>query len=73
MRPRSKSSVDLNRLEEHFASRCRAAIKIPYGLHREEVAVAKLDLPGRVTADACLELAAVVGDGWPCLASARRA
>ena len=36
VRPRSKSTVDLNRLEEHFAARCRAVIKIPYDAHLEE-------------------------------------
>src|SRR6202035_148353 len=49
VRPRSKSSVDLNRLEEHFASRCRAVVKIPYDPHLEEGAEVELDLLSRPT------------------------
>ena len=30
IRPRSKSTVDLDRLEHHFAGRCRAVARIPY-------------------------------------------
>ena len=67
VRPKSKSSVDLNRLEEHFASRCRAVIKIPYDSHLEEGAEVELDLLASQTADAYLALGALVGDGlaWP--------
>jgi MinD-like ATPase involved in chromosome partitioning or flagellar assembly len=72
VRPRSRSSVDLNRLEEHFASRCRAVIKIPYDSHLEEGAEVELDLLSRATADAYLALAAVIGDGLAMPARARR-
>ncbi|MFC4063000.1 AAA family ATPase [Planomonospora corallina] len=64
VRPRSKSTVDLDRLEAHFAARCRAVVRIPYDPHLEEGAEIDLDrlLPG--TRDAYLRLAASVGDGF---------
>jgi MinD-like ATPase involved in chromosome partitioning or flagellar assembly len=67
IRPKSKSTVDLDRLEHHFASRCRAVVRIPYDPHLEEGAEVELDLLGSGTAEAYLALAAVVGDGlaWP--------
>lgn len=67
IRPKSKSTVDLSRLEHHFAARCRAVVRIPYDPHLEEGAEIELDLLGGDTADAYLALAAVVGDGlaWP--------
>ncbi len=73
VRPRSKSTVDLNRLEEHFAARCRAVVKIPYDPHLEEGAEVELDLLSRATTDAYLALAAEVGDGLAMPARARRA
>ncbi|MGA8457535.1 MAG: MinD/ParA family protein, partial [Streptosporangiaceae bacterium] len=72
VRPKSKSSVDLSRLEEHFASRCRAVVKIPYDSHLEEGAEVELDLMARPTLDAYLALAAVIGDGLAMPARARR-
>jgi MinD-like ATPase involved in chromosome partitioning or flagellar assembly len=67
IRPKSKSTVDLDRLERHFASRCRAVARIPYDPHLEEGAEVELELLGSGTAEAYLALAAVVGDGlaWP--------
>ena len=64
IRPRSKSSVDLDRLEQHFASRCRAVIRIPYDPHLEEGAEVELEMLNSDTADAYLSLAATVGDGF---------
>ncbi len=72
VRPRSRSSVDLNRLQEHFAARCRAVIKIPYDSHLEEGAEVELDLLSRSTTDAYLALAAEIGDGLAMPARARR-
>jgi MinD-like ATPase involved in chromosome partitioning or flagellar assembly len=63
IRPKSKSSVDLDRLERHFASRCRAVARIPYDPHLEEGAEIELELLGSDTAEAYLALAAIVGDG----------
>ena len=67
IRPKSKSTVDLDRLERHFAARCRAVVRIPYDAHLEEGAEVELELLGADTADAYLTLAAIVGDGlaWP--------
>ena len=67
IRPKSKSTVDLDRLEHHFASRCRAVARIPYDPHLEEGAEIELELLGTDTAEAYLTLAAIVGDGlaWP--------
>ncbi len=67
IRPKSKSTVDLNRLEHHFAARCRAVARIPYDPHLEEGAEIELELLSSETAESYLALAAVVGDGlaWP--------
>ncbi|MBV9444967.1 MAG: AAA family ATPase [Streptosporangiaceae bacterium] len=67
IRPKSKSTVDLDRLEQHFAARCRAVTRIPYDSHLEEGAEVELELLATATAEAYLELAAIVGDGfaWP--------
>jgi len=67
IRPRSKSAIDLGRLEQHFATRCRAVIRIPYDAHLEEGAEVDLGQLSKATADAYLALAAEVGDGftWP--------
>ncbi len=75
IRPKSKSTVDLDRLEHHFASRCRAVARIPYDPHLEEGAEVELELLHDNTADAYLGLAAIVGDGlaWPRRLTARSA
>jgi MinD-like ATPase involved in chromosome partitioning or flagellar assembly len=67
IRPKSKSSVDLDRLEHHFAARCRAVVRVPYDPHLEEGAEVELELLASHTADAYLALGAIVGDGlaWP--------
>jgi MinD-like ATPase involved in chromosome partitioning or flagellar assembly len=67
IRPRSKSTVDLDRLEQHFAARCRAVVQIPYDAHLEEGAEVDLEQLNPETADAYLLLAATAGDGfaWP--------
>ncbi len=64
IRPRTKSTVDLDRLEQHFAARCRAVIRIPYDPHLEEGAEVELELLNPETAEAYLALAAHVGDGF---------
>jgi MinD-like ATPase involved in chromosome partitioning or flagellar assembly len=63
IRPGSRSTVDLDRLEQHFAARCRAVTRIPFDSHLEEGAELELDQLSRATADAYLALAALVGDG----------
>jgi MinD-like ATPase involved in chromosome partitioning or flagellar assembly len=64
IRPRSKSTVDLARLEQHFAARCRSVVRVPYDAHLEEGAEMDLAQLSRATADAYLVLAAEVGDGF---------
>jgi MinD-like ATPase involved in chromosome partitioning or flagellar assembly len=64
IRPRSRSTVDLDRLEAHFASRCRDVVRIPYDAHLEEGAEVELDLLSGATRDAYLTLAASVADGF---------
>ncbi|WP_449061548.1 nucleotide-binding protein [Planomonospora algeriensis] len=64
VRPRSKSTVDLDRLEAHFAARCRAVIRVPYDPHLEEGAEIDLERLQPATRDAYLCLAASVGDGF---------
>jgi MinD-like ATPase involved in chromosome partitioning or flagellar assembly len=67
IRPRSKSTVDLDRLEQHFAARSRGVVRIPYDSHLEEGAEVELEQLSPAAAAAYLELAAIVGDGfaWP--------
>ncbi len=67
VRPRSKSTVDVGRLEQHFAARCRAVVRIPYDPHLDEGAEVDLAQLSRPTADAYLLLSAEVGDAfsWP--------
>jgi MinD-like ATPase involved in chromosome partitioning or flagellar assembly len=67
VRSRSRSTVDLDRLQAHFESRCRAVVRIPYDPHLEEGAEVELDQLSSATQDAYLVLAATVGDGfaWP--------
>jgi MinD-like ATPase involved in chromosome partitioning or flagellar assembly len=64
IRPRSKSTVDLARLERHFAARCRAVVRVPYDAHLEEGAEMDLARLSRATAESYLVLAAEVGDGF---------
>jgi MinD-like ATPase involved in chromosome partitioning or flagellar assembly len=64
IRPRSKSTVDMGRLEQHFAARSRAVVRIPYDPYLEEGAEVDLAQLSRATSDAYLALAAEVGDGF---------
>ncbi|MBG0827076.1 AAA family ATPase [Planomonospora sp. ID67723] len=64
VRPRSKSTIDLDRLEAHFAARCRAVIRVPYDPHLEEGAEIDLERLQPATRESYLRLAASVGDGF---------
>jgi MinD-like ATPase involved in chromosome partitioning or flagellar assembly len=64
IRRKSKSMVDLDRLEQHFAARCRAVVRIPYDPHLEEGAEFELDYLNTETAEAYLTLAALVADAF---------
>ncbi|SHL14787.1 MinD-like ATPase involved in chromosome partitioning or flagellar assembly [Pseudonocardia thermophila] len=61
---RRSGSVDLDRVAEHFAARCRAVVRIPFDEHLEEGAEIDLDRLAPATRDALLELAAVVADAF---------
>jgi MinD-like ATPase involved in chromosome partitioning or flagellar assembly len=64
VRRKSRSAVDLDRLEQHFAARCRAVVRVPYDTHLEEGAEVQLDYLNNDTAEAFLTLAALVADGF---------
>jgi MinD-like ATPase involved in chromosome partitioning or flagellar assembly len=64
IRRKSKSMVDLDRLEQHFAARCRAVVRVPYDPHLEEGAEVELDYLNHETAEAYLRLAALVADAF---------
>ena len=56
--------VDVMQLEDHFASRCRAVVTIPYDPHLEAGGVMELDELDEETVEAYRELAAAVGEGF---------
>lgn len=56
--------VDVMQLEDHFASRCRAVVTIPYDPHLEAGGVLELDELDEETMEAYRELAAAVGEGF---------
>jgi MinD-like ATPase involved in chromosome partitioning or flagellar assembly len=56
--------VDVLQLEDHFASRCRDVVTIPYDPHLESGGVLDLTELEDETADAYRELAAAVGEGF---------
>ena len=64
IRPRTRSGVDLDRLEQHFAARCRAVVRVPYDAHLDEGAEVDLSRLNRATVDAYLMLAAEIGDAF---------
>ncbi|MEU5994251.1 AAA family ATPase [Spirillospora sp. NPDC047418] len=64
VRHRTRSQVDLDKLQAHFESRCRAVVRIPYDDHLEEGAEVELEQLAPPTREAYLTLAAVVGDGF---------
>jgi MinD-like ATPase involved in chromosome partitioning or flagellar assembly len=64
VRPRS-GAVDLDRLAEHFGSRCRAVCRIPFDPHLEEGAEIELERLAPATRTALLELGATVADDFP--------
>jgi MinD-like ATPase involved in chromosome partitioning or flagellar assembly len=64
VRPKA-GKVDLNKVAEHFAARCRAVSSIPFDPHLEEGAELELDRLTDSTRLALLELAATVADDFP--------
>jgi MinD-like ATPase involved in chromosome partitioning or flagellar assembly len=64
VRPKA-GKVDLNKVADHFAARCRAVCRIPFDAHLEEGAEIELDRLAAPTRLALLELAATVADDFP--------
>ncbi|WP_372516301.1 MinD/ParA family ATP-binding protein [Mycobacterium shinjukuense] len=64
VRPRA-GKVDVGKVIEHFARRCRAVRVVPFDPHLEEGAEIVLDRLQRGTREALTELAAVIADGFP--------
>ncbi len=59
------AKVDLNKVVDHFARRCRSVRQVPFDPHLEEGAEISLDRLRAETRESLLELAAVVADGFP--------
>src|SRR5262249_56686689 len=62
---RTPAAVDVDRIEQHFARRCRSCVRIPWDPHLEAGAEASLEELQPKTRRAYLELAAAI---WPRLA-----
>jgi MinD-like ATPase involved in chromosome partitioning or flagellar assembly len=60
----SDGAVDLERIEQHFAARCRACVRIPWDPHLDSGAEATLDGLRASTRNAYLELAAAIAAGF---------
>ena len=56
--------VELDRVEEHFATRCRASVRIPWDAHLEAGAETIVEELQPATRAAYLELAAVIAAGF---------
>jgi len=61
---RRAGGVDLAKVGEHFAARCRTVVRIPFDAHLEEGAEVDLDRLEPGTRLALLELAAAVADSF---------
>ncbi|HEV2823588.1 MAG TPA: MinD/ParA family protein, partial [Actinomycetota bacterium] len=61
---RERGLVDVDKLQEHFARRCRAVVRIPYDRHLETGAEIVLDELAPGTRRAYAQLAAAVADGF---------
>lgn len=61
---KGSSSVDMEQLEQLFLGRCRAVQVVPYDSHLAEGAEIDLELIGKPTRRAFLELAATVAEGF---------
>jgi len=56
--------VNVNKLEDHFARRCRAVVRVPFDRHLETGAEIVLDELAPATRQAYVRLAAAVADGF---------
>ena len=68
---RDLEQIEVDRVQDHFARRCRAVARIPWDPHLEAGAVSNPDRLAPATRAAYLRLAAVVADGFD-LPSRRR-
>lgn len=59
-----QGEIDVDRIEEHFASRCRGCVRIPWDSHIETGAEVTLEELRPATRDALLELAAALAHGF---------
>jgi putative peptide zinc metalloprotease protein len=57
-------SLDLDRIEEHFAARCRATVRIPWDTHLESGAETVVEELASSTRQAYLELTAAIASGF---------
>jgi MinD-like ATPase involved in chromosome partitioning or flagellar assembly len=64
LRQAGRRNVNVDLVEEHFAARCRAVVRVPYDPYLDLGAEVELDQLGKQTAEAFLALAAVVGEGF---------
>jgi MinD-like ATPase involved in chromosome partitioning or flagellar assembly len=61
---RSNGALDLDRVEHHFAERCRTCVRIPWDPHLDSGAEAELVGLRPQTRSAYLELAAAIAAGF---------
>jgi putative peptide zinc metalloprotease protein len=59
-----RGDVDVDRIEAHFASRCRACVRVPWDPHLESGAHVSLEELRPTTREALLELAAAIAFGF---------
>jgi putative peptide zinc metalloprotease protein len=59
-----QGGVDVDRIEEHFAARCRGCVRVPWDSHIETGAEVALKALRPATRDALLELAAALAHGF---------
>lgn len=62
-RSQTTTAIDVRQVADHFSSRCRAVVHIPYDPHLSEGSLIELGRLRPATTDAVLELAAHVVDG----------
>jgi putative peptide zinc metalloprotease protein len=60
----TNGAVDLDRIEDHFATRCRATVRVPWDTHLETGAEAIVEELQPETRQSYLELAAAVATGF---------
>jgi putative peptide zinc metalloprotease protein len=61
---REEGLVEVDKIEEHFAGRCRAVVQVPWDPHLSAGAETQVDRLRPVTRRAYLEVAAAVADGF---------